>query len=184
MEVTPFNHIISTGKKLSRGEIAERLRETIRLRGYSLRTEKAYLHWYEHFVCFHNLRHPTTMNTNEHVAASTQNQALSTLLFLYCDEVRRVLTHLPLLLQHAPQGTVPSTCPMPWNANTLTPIKNGDGNMSSPPAGFLWTLAVASCAVTTWTKAACKGPSARLHGRRILTSQSALIPFTTHLKAS
>ncbi|RME36192.1 MAG: hypothetical protein D6793_06185 [Thermoflexia bacterium] len=76
-------------------KIADRLREAIRLRGYSIRTEKAYLHWYERFVRFHKLRHPATMGTpeveaflthlatNEQVSASTQNQAFSALLFLY-----------------------------------------------------------------------------------------------------
>lgn len=76
-------------------KLADRLREAIRLRGYSLRTEKAYLHWYERFVRFHKLRHPATLGTpeveaflthlaaHEQVSASTQNQALSALLFLY-----------------------------------------------------------------------------------------------------
>lgn len=76
-------------------KLADRLREAIRLRGYSYRTEKAYLHWYERYVRFHKLRHPSTMGdleveaflthlvTEEQVSASTQNQALSALLFLY-----------------------------------------------------------------------------------------------------
>lgn len=76
-------------------KLADRLREAVRLRGYSIRTEKAYLHWYERYVRFHKLRHPATMGTPEveaflaylaaaeQVSASTQNQALSALLFLY-----------------------------------------------------------------------------------------------------
>ena len=76
-------------------KLADRLREAIRLRGYSYRTEKAYVHWYERYVRFHNLRHPSTMGapeveaflthlvTKEQVSASTQNQALAALLFLY-----------------------------------------------------------------------------------------------------
>lgn len=76
-------------------KLADRLRQAIRLRGYSIRTEKAYLHWYERFVRFHKLRHPATMGTpeveaflsylatHEQVSASTQNQAFSALLFLY-----------------------------------------------------------------------------------------------------
>ena len=76
-------------------KLADRLREAIRLRGYSYRTEKAYVHWYERFVRFHQLRHPATMGAPEieaflahlavhdQVSASTQNQALSALLFLY-----------------------------------------------------------------------------------------------------
>ncbi len=38
-------------------KLADRLRQAVRLRGYSIRTEKAYAHWYERFVRFHKLRH-------------------------------------------------------------------------------------------------------------------------------
>ena len=38
-------------------KLADRLREAIRLRGYSIRTEKAYVSWYERYVRFHKLRH-------------------------------------------------------------------------------------------------------------------------------
>ncbi len=68
-------------------KLADRLREAIRLRGYSIRTEKAYVSWYEKYVRFHKLRHPETMGPAEitasrsvthlavekNVAASTQN---------------------------------------------------------------------------------------------------------------
>ena len=82
---------------LEKKKIAVRLRDAIRLRGYSIRTEKAYLHWYERFVRFHKLRHPAAMGVPEveaflthlaaceQVSASTQNQALAALLFLYLD---------------------------------------------------------------------------------------------------
>jgi hypothetical protein len=74
---------------------ADRLREAIRLRGYSIRTEKAYLHWYERYVRFHKLCHPATLGAleveaflahlavHEQVSTSTQNQAFAALLFLY-----------------------------------------------------------------------------------------------------
>ena len=74
-------------------KLADRLRQAIRLRGYSIRTEKTYVHWYLRFVRFHKLRHPATMGApeieafltylaaHEQVSASTQNQALSDLLF-------------------------------------------------------------------------------------------------------
>jgi len=41
-------------------KLADRLHETIRLRGYSIRIEKAYVRWYERFVRFPKPRHPTT----------------------------------------------------------------------------------------------------------------------------
>ena len=67
----------------------------IRTRHYSLRTEDTYVQWIKRFILFHDKRHPQTMGAMEvqqfltdlavtqHVAASTQNQALSALLFLY-----------------------------------------------------------------------------------------------------
>ncbi len=71
------------------------VRDAIRSRHYSLRTEQTYLQWIRRYIYFHNKRHPNDMGKNEitaylshlaverKVAASTQNQALSALLFLY-----------------------------------------------------------------------------------------------------
>ena len=86
--------------------LVERLREAIRSRHYSRRTEKAYWYWVRWFVHFHGKRHPAEMGaaevsaflgwlaTERNVAAATQNQALSALLFLY----KRVLgVELPWL---------------------------------------------------------------------------------------
>ena len=75
--------------------LRERLREEIRARHYSRRTEKAYWYWIRYFIRFHGKRHPAQMGgaevtaflswlaTERNVAAATQNQALSALLFLY-----------------------------------------------------------------------------------------------------
>jgi integron integrase len=75
--------------------LIERLREAIRSRHYSRRTEKSYWYWIRWYVRFHGMRHPADMGgrevskflsflaTQRGVAASTQNQALSALLFLY-----------------------------------------------------------------------------------------------------
>lgn len=72
-----------------------RVREQIRVRHYSIRTEKAYVHWVRRFILFHGKRHPRDMGAPEvsaflsylaserNVAASTQNQALNALLFMY-----------------------------------------------------------------------------------------------------
>ena len=69
--------------------------EKMRTRHFAYRTEKAYLHWIRRYVNFHNRRHPREMGAaevesflshlavNAHVSASTQNQALQALLFLY-----------------------------------------------------------------------------------------------------
>jgi integrase len=75
--------------------LLDRVREVIRAKHYSRRTEKAYVHWIKRFIFFHHKRHPAEMGATEitafltslavrdKVAASTQNQALSGLLFLY-----------------------------------------------------------------------------------------------------
>ncbi|HXH05983.1 MAG TPA: integron integrase, partial [Vicinamibacterales bacterium] len=80
-----------------RPRLLDRVREAIRARHYSVRTEKAYVHWIRRFIFFHGKRHPAEMGAAEvtkfltslavegRVAASTQNQALSALLFLYKD---------------------------------------------------------------------------------------------------
>ena len=77
--------------------LLDRMRDAIRLRHYSRRTEKAYVGWARRFVLFHGKRHPAEMGaaevtaflshlaTHSRVSASTQNQALSALLFLYRD---------------------------------------------------------------------------------------------------
>ena len=72
-----------------------RLREEIRARHYSRRTEQTYWYWIRYFIFFHGKRHPAELGaaevtaflswlaTERNVAAATQNQALSALLFLY-----------------------------------------------------------------------------------------------------
>jgi integron integrase len=88
--------------------LLERMRDAIRARHFSDRTEEAYLYWVRRFILFHGKRHPASMGapeveafltflaTEHHVAASTQNQALSGILFLY----REVLClNLPWLQQ-------------------------------------------------------------------------------------
>ncbi|MDP1925729.1 MAG: integron integrase [Thiobacillus sp.] len=75
--------------------LLDQMREVIRVKHYSLRTEKTYLSWVKHFIHWSGMRHPKDMGAAEieaflsmlanqrDVAASTQNQALAALLFLY-----------------------------------------------------------------------------------------------------
>ena len=75
--------------------LLDRLRGAIRRLHYSRRTEEAYIHWTKRFIYFHGKRHPSELGevavtaflnylaTDRKVAAATQNQALSALLFLY-----------------------------------------------------------------------------------------------------
>jgi len=76
-------------------KLLDQVREAIRLRHYSIRTEQAYTDWIKRYILFHHKKHPQEMGAAEverflthlavqgKVAASTQNQALSALLFLY-----------------------------------------------------------------------------------------------------
>lgn len=75
--------------------LLDQLRQALRSRHYSRRTEQTYGQWVKRFIYFHNIRHPaemaepeinaflTHLAVKEKVSASTQNQALSALLFLY-----------------------------------------------------------------------------------------------------
>lgn len=79
----------------ARPKLLDLVRQAIGVRHYSRRTEEAYVGWTKRFVLFHGKRHPSTMGAAEvatflthlavegHVAASTQNQALNALVFLY-----------------------------------------------------------------------------------------------------
>ncbi|MEW6229029.1 MAG: integron integrase [Bacillota bacterium] len=92
----PFPIVASAPVQAERKpRLLDRLREALRTRHYSRNTEQTYCHWVKRFIYFHNVRHPaemaepeinaflTHLAVKEHVSASTQNQALCALLFLY-----------------------------------------------------------------------------------------------------
>ncbi|MEQ2010271.1 MAG: phage integrase N-terminal SAM-like domain-containing protein, partial [Limisphaerales bacterium] len=76
-------------------KLLDEVRRILRLKHYSIRTEQAYLDWIRRFMKHHRMRHPRDMGGAEvtaflshlavegNVSASTQNQALAALLFLY-----------------------------------------------------------------------------------------------------
>jgi len=80
---------------MSKSPLMEQVRDVLRVHHYSLRTERAYLGWIKRYILFHGKRHPNEMGelevtaylshlaSEKNVSASTQNQALSALLFLY-----------------------------------------------------------------------------------------------------
>ena len=84
--------------------LLDTVRDAVRTRHYSPRTEKAYVGWIRRFVFFHAKRHPRDMGeievraflsnlaTAHKVSASTQNQAFSALLFLYREVLERPLS--------------------------------------------------------------------------------------------
>lgn len=83
--------------------LLDQVRQHIRLKHYSIRTEEAYVRTVKRFILFHGKRHPLEMGrpeirqylshlaTHDNVSASTQNQALSALLFLYHEVLGREL---------------------------------------------------------------------------------------------
>lgn len=84
---------MQTGSETS--PFLNRVREIIRTRHYSIRTEQSYTHWVKRYILFHKKRHPKTLGeaevaaflthlaVNRQVSPSTQNQALNALVFLY-----------------------------------------------------------------------------------------------------
>jgi integron integrase len=92
-------------------KLLDQVRDVLRTKHYSHRTEEAYVDWIRRFILFHRKRHPAEMGAQEiqaflthlatqrNVAASTQNQALSALLFLYREVLHKEIE--PLLLSSA-----------------------------------------------------------------------------------
>src|SRR2546423_8766012 len=89
--------------KQSKPKLLDQVRQLMRLRHYSLRTEEAYVSWIRRYILFNGKRHPreldekhvsqflTDLAINGRVAAATQNQALNALLFLYKEVLQREL---------------------------------------------------------------------------------------------
>jgi len=96
----------STRSEIERPRLLERVHEAIRRRYYSRRTEEAYVHWIRRYILFNGKRHPDSLGEAEvtaflnhlaaerRVAAATQNQALSAILFLYREVLGRELAWL------------------------------------------------------------------------------------------
>ncbi len=99
--------------------LLDRVREAIRTRHYSPRTEKAYVAWIRRYIFFHGKRHPAEMGAAEvtrfltslavdrRVAASTQNQALGALLFLYREVLGQELPWLDTLVRSKRPQRIP-----------------------------------------------------------------------------
>jgi integron integrase len=103
--------------------LLDQVRNKIRLKHYSIRTEQAYVDWIRRFVLFHGKRHPldlgphdveaflTDLAVTRLVAASTQNQAKSALLFLYKEVLEQDLPWL----NNVEQAKAPKRLPVVLN---------------------------------------------------------------------
>jgi len=97
-------------------KLLDQVRDAIRTRHYSYRTEEAYVGWIKCYIFFHGKRHPAEMGKPEieqfvtalaverNVAASTQNQALAAILFLYIIRKYSAATPAGLMTSCAPSG--------------------------------------------------------------------------------
>ncbi len=107
--VTPFPG--SSPGQPQQAKLLDRVRIAIRTRHYSLRTEEAYVGWIRRYIFFHNKKHPLEMGEPEinaflsqlavkdRVSASTQNQALCALLFLYRNVLEKPFPQLENLIR-------------------------------------------------------------------------------------
>lgn len=104
---------------MSKSPLLERLRAAIRVRQYSIQTERVYLMWARRFILFHDKRHPAEMGKREieaflshlamdrKVSPSTQNQALQAILFLYLKVLEMELPWLDDVVRAKPKKKVP-----------------------------------------------------------------------------
>ncbi len=91
---------------MTKSILLNQLKNTIRAKHYSIRTEQSYVNWVNRFIRFHQKKHPKNMGepeisaflnylaVNRKVAASTQNQALSAILFLYNEVLKKDIDHI------------------------------------------------------------------------------------------
>jgi len=115
-------------------KLLTQMRHAIRVRQYSLSTEKAYTQWARRFILFHNKQHPATMGKIEieafltylavrrHVSPSTQNQALQAILFLY----REVLHQNPPWMDDVVRAKPKKRLPVVLNKDEVKSLHDRD----------------------------------------------------------
>jgi hypothetical protein len=124
--------------------LLDRVRAALRVRHYSQRTEAAYVSWIRRYIHFHRIRHPDEMGSAEvveflsdlavksRVSASTQNQALAALLFLYRSVLGRELEGL----DNAVRARRPQRLPVVLTRSEVgAPSCTGAGCVSSNVCG-------------------------------------------------
>ncbi len=100
-------------------KLVDQVRKAIRVKHYSYRTEQTYIYWIKKFILFNNKRHPNEMGekeinrfltylaVNRKVAASTQNQALCAILFLYRHVLKKQIGWIDKLERAKNPKTIP-----------------------------------------------------------------------------
>jgi integron integrase len=123
--------------------LLDQVRDAIRRRHFSYRTEETYVHWIKRFIYFHGKRHPREMAVVEataflnhlakdrEVAAATQNQALSALLFLYKEVLGQPLPWLDELERARRPARVPAVLTAPEAQRLLSQLRGTRWLMAS-----------------------------------------------------
>jgi len=113
------------------------LRDEMRLRGYSLRTEKTYIHWIKRYIYFINKRHPkeagasevkaflTKLATDRFVSVNTQKTALNAIVFLYHKHLQIELGELGFTLARK-QRALPTVLSPNEIAKIISNLKGRD----------------------------------------------------------
>jgi integron integrase len=124
-------------------KLLDRLSEALRSRHYSRRTEQSYSHWVKRFIYFHNIRNPaemaepeinaflTHLAVKEKVSASTQNQALSALLFLYRNVLGRKIGDLGEVIRARKPRHIPAVMTREEVKTVLSHLKRDKWLMAS-----------------------------------------------------
>jgi len=101
-------------------KLLDKVRDAIRVKHYSYRTEQTYVDWNRRYILFHNKRHPRDMGeaeiqafitylaTERNLSASSQNQALSAVIFLYRHVLGRELALPPEIIRAKKAGRLPT----------------------------------------------------------------------------
>lgn len=125
--------------------LIERYQEELQVRHYARRTVSTYTQWIRRFLRFHRLRHPRKMGsdevnaflshlaTNEQVSASTQNQALAAVLFLY-----RELLGQPLVLDSVVRARTRHRLPVVLSTAEVRAVREQLQGSSALVVGFLY----------------------------------------------
>lgn len=131
---------------MEKPRLLDQVRSVIRIRHYSRRTEEAYTYWIRQFILFHDKRHPAEMGKVEverylswlaekrNVAASTQNQALNAILFLYRDVLELEMGRL----EGVTRAKKPKRLPVVLPRNEVCSILNSMSGQSRLVASLLY----------------------------------------------
>lgn len=131
---------------MQKTKLLDQVREVIRFKHLSLRTEEAYVYWIKQFILFHNKTHPQTMGekeirqylshlaTDKNVAASTQNLALNAIMFLYKQVLRKDLG----TLGEIEQAKKPKKLPTVFSQNEVLMILSAMEGTPQLVAGLLY----------------------------------------------